>query len=130
LLNPDSRIGVINDGELSQLREIFNEPTLDASQKYYKYNFGSQHPVSGIDYKPISWFYEPEKIRVRIDKCSDREYDYSDLVGQQIEVAEYDRNKYIIRAILILKSDCTILADELPKVGEWWECVSVDDCLR
>lgn len=63
LLNPDSKIGVINErGDLSQLQTILSSPNMCGSYRYYTIMLATDIPEAGIIYQPISYFYEPDTI--------------------------------------------------------------------
>ena len=114
--------------------------------------FPSDAPLDNVQYHPIAWFYENETElpkRVRVDKANEGWYDTE--IGNVFNVISEDDGKYFVEHPLnteylkhfIHKSDCTPIYilqsgnvateydctpitetnNELPKVGEWWECV-------
>ena len=133
----DGKVGLINDGTVEQLREVTNDRDYMGKFTYYHKNriFPSDAPLDNVQYHPISWFYENEKElqkRVRVDKANDGWYDTE--IGNVFNVISEDDNKYFVEHPLnkeylnhfIHKSDCTQINEnnnELPKVGDWWECI-------
>ena len=114
--------------------------------------FPSDAPLDNIQYHTIAWFYENEMElpkNVRVDKANDCWYDTE--IGNVFNVIIEDDGKYFVEHPLnteylkhfIHKSDCTPINtlqsgnvateydctpinetnNELPKVGEWWECI-------
>jgi hypothetical protein len=133
----DGKVGLINDGTVEQLREVTNDRDYMGSFTYYHKNriFPSDAPLDNVQYHPIAWFYENETElpkRVRVDKANEGWYDTE--IGNVFNVISEDDGKYFVEHPLnteylkhfIHKSDCTPINEtnnELPKVGEWWECV-------
>ena len=133
----DGKVGLINDGTVEQLREVTNDRDYMGKFTYYHKNriFPSDAPLDNVQYHPISWFYENENElpkMVRVDKANDGWYDTE--IGNVFNVISEDDNKYFVEHPLnteylnhfIHKSDCTPINEtnnELPKIGEWWECV-------
>lgn len=118
----DGKVGLINDGTVEQLREVTTKEGYLGAYKYYALEYNSpRFPKDGIDYKPMSWFYEdetelPKVVKVRIDKCVGNRAWYFYNIGNEYYVQEYDADQNYWQLIkdpirLILKSDCTIITD-------------------
>jgi len=126
----DGKVGLINDGTVEQLREVMNNKYNDGYSQKHK------RTIEKVQYHPISWFYENETElpkKVRVDKATPGKEWYADFIGKIFDVTgEYNNDDYTVlhlgnkKNYLIAKSDCTPINEtnnELPKVGEWWECV-------
>lgn len=117
----DGKVGLINDGTVEQFKEVAIGKGWDGNAKYYHGRYANDIPQDGIDYKPMSWFYEdetelPKVVRVRIDKCTSNYAWYYNNIGNEYYVQEYDADQNYWQLIkdpirLILKSDCTIITD-------------------
>lgn len=126
----DGKVGLINDGTVEQLREVMNNKYNDGYSQKHK------RTIEKVQYHPIAWFYENETElpkKVRVDKATKGKEWYADFIGKIFDVTgECDSNHYTVlhlgskKNYLIDKSDCTPINEtnnELPKVGEWWECI-------
>ena len=106
----DGEVGIINDGTVEQLREVTGIPHYDGTSKTYR------EGAYGVQYHPISWFYENETELPKMVKYMGTEYDV---------VCKQDPY-YRLSCGVVKQDDCTPINEtnnELPKVGEWWECV-------
>jgi len=114
----DGEVGIINDGTVEQLREVTNDRDYMGRFTYYHKNriFPSDAPLDNVQYHPIAWFYENETELPKMVKYMGTEYDV---------VCKQDPY-YRLSCGVVKQDDCTPINEtnnELPKVGEWWECV-------
>ena len=115
----DGKVGLINDNnDVEQLREVTNDRDYMGSFTYYHKNriFPSDAPLDNVQYQPIEWFYENETELPKVVKYMGTEYDV---------VCKQDPY-YRLSCGVVKQDDCTPINEtnnELPKVGEWWECV-------
>lgn len=114
----DGKVGLINDGTVEQLREVTNDRDYMGRFTYYHKNriFPSDAPLDNVQYQPIAWFYENETELPKMVKYMGTEYDV---------VCKQDPY-YRLSCGVVKQDDCTPINEtnnELPKVGEWWECV-------
>lgn len=120
----DSKVGLINDGTVEQLREVCRYGMFKGDVKYYtQKHHGHKEQFTDIEYHPISWFYEETELpkRVIVDKATQGTEWYKDYIGTAFNVVkELNSDDYIVEHLgaksnyLIAKSDCTPITETTP----------------
>lgn len=132
----NGEVGIINDGTVERLLDITGFK-FNGNYKYYTHQHqGHQAKFNEIKYYNISWFYEEDMPKwVKVVKADSFKW-YKDKIGEVFEVINEGKFAlgdayYAIKkeGLAIYKSDCTPcdapneVSNELPKMGEWWECL-------
>jgi len=121
----DGKVGLINDGTVEQLREVTGIPHYDGTSKTYR------EGAYGVQYHPISWFYEEDMPKwVKVVKADKDGVWYENEIGNAFKVTSLENGKYFVEFSenteylkhFIHVSDCTPcdapneVNNELPKV--------------